>query len=62
MRCLRIGSEKERVVIYGFLSQIKMHEHCDRDSLAILFDVDKVGWYEVEGRSIELELRLEILR
>lgn len=62
VRCLRIGAEEERVVVYGLLSQIQMHEHRDGDSLTISQDVDKVGWHDVEGGGVELELRLEILR
>lgn len=62
VRCLRIGSEEECVMVYGLLSQIQMYEHRDRNSLAIFLDVDKVGWHEVEGGGVELELRLKILR
>lgn len=56
-----VCTHKESVVVYQVLSPINMCENSDILLLSFTLDIEKVGWYNIEIPSVELELLWEFL-
>lgn len=61
MRFGGIGAEEDAVVVYEGIPEVEVGEHGYEDLLAFVFDVEEVGWHNVEVCGVELEEGVEFL-
>jgi hypothetical protein len=61
MRPGRIGAEEDAVVVYKGIAEVEVGEHGYEDLVTFVFDVEKVGWDDVEVGCVKAEEGVEFL-